>query len=113
MAKCLDTLLEDMSLQSGPESIGNGPDLKEMEVEGRRYKYFDLSQVKSIEKLPFCLRIMYESCVRTAWQTSDPDIAQVWLSSAQQILNRDQGNLKLFIFNSVFLSVSSIGRFLN
>ena len=89
MAECLDAL-GAMSLEN------NCPDLKTITVEGRQYKYFNLSQVKNFHKLPFCLRIMYESCIRIAWQSSDRDIAQVWTASAQQILNREQGSEILF-----------------
>lgn len=91
MAECL-AALEALSLDNHCQN----PNLKTIEVEGRQYKFFDLSKVKNFHKLPFCLRIMYESCVRSAWQSSDPDIAQVWSASALQILNRDQGSEILF-----------------
>ena len=92
MAECLEAL-EAMSLANHCQN----PNLKTIEVEGRQYKFFDLSKVKNFHKLPFCLRIMYESCVRSAWQSSDPDIAKVWSVSAQHILNRDhQGSEILF-----------------
>ena len=91
MAECLDAL-EALSLDNHCQN----PNLKTIEVEGRQYKFFDLSKVKNFHKLPFCLRIMYESCVRSAWQSSDTDIAQVWSASALQILNRDQGSEILF-----------------
>ena len=91
MAECL-AALEALSLDNHCQN----PNLKTIEVEGRQYKFFDLSKVKNFHRLPFCLRIMYESCVRSAWQSSDPDIAQVWSASALQILNRDQGSEILF-----------------
>jgi aconitase A len=65
-------------------------EVKELTVEGRTYKYFDLVKIggREYQKLPFCLRILFEACIRKAASTSDPSLASVWSWSASEILNR-------------------------
>ena len=67
------------------------PEVNILEVEGRAYKYFDLLKIgdqSEYKRLPYCLRIIYETCVRRAALTSDPDIAAVWATSASEVISR-------------------------
>ena len=69
-------------------------ELKTMTSEGRNYKYFDVISIAGgqeyYEKLPYCLRIFYENCVRQAaiHASKDPNLSKVWVNSALSILQR-------------------------
>ena len=67
---------------------------KTLEVQGRLYKYLDLSEIPQIHELPYCLRILVESCLRQSLKNEE--WAQVWLQSAQDILEQNTGQEVLF-----------------
>ena len=68
--------------------------LKSLTIEGRTYKYFDLSEIPQIHKLPYCLRILLESCLRQSLK--DETLSEVWITSAQDILEQNTGHEVLF-----------------
>ena len=68
--------------------------LKTLEVQGRLYKYLDLSEIPQIHGLPYCLRILVESCLRQSLKNEE--WSEVWIQSAQDILQQNTGQEVLF-----------------
>ena len=74
------------------EAMSLDVELKTMTSEGRTYKYFDVISIggQDYNKLPYCLRIFYENCIRQAaiHASKDPNLSKVWVNSALSILQR-------------------------
>ena len=75
------------------EAMSLDVELKTMTSEGRTYKYFDVISIaggQEYDKLPYCLRIFYENCIRQAaiHASKDPNLSKVWVNSALSILQR-------------------------
>ena len=84
------------SLEKSLNNLGLENPIRELKVDGRKYKYFDLKSENRLNTLPFCLRILYENCVRKAHLVLEKDISEVWQTSAQIILTRDSNRDILF-----------------
>ena len=76
---------------------------KTLQIEGRTYKYIDLSTIPQIQTLPYCLRILLESNLRQSLKNET--LADVWIQSAQDILEQNTGQEILFQPGRVVLQV--------
>ena len=78
-------------LAASLEALSLDIKMENLTVDGRTYKYFDVVNIAGPEyqKLPFCLRIFYENCVRQAALTVSKDnLSAVWVNAANAILKR-------------------------
>ncbi len=80
--------MEDLKNSLHSLNLTEQPILKTFELEGRSYKYVDLTSIENYNKLPYCLRTILECSVRKSITTLDADLRDVWRSTTSSVLAR-------------------------
>ena len=80
--------MEDLKNSLHSLNLTEQPILKTFELEGRSYKYVDLTSIENYKKLPYCLRTILECSVRKSITTLDADLRDVWRSTTSSVLAR-------------------------